>query len=55
MKNVILAANWKMYLDESESIDFVREINSNRESFSSSEVILFPSQDLQPAHLHQLI
>ncbi len=43
MKNVILAANWKMYLDESESIDFVREINSNRESFSSSEVILFPS------------
>jgi len=43
MKNVILAANWKMYLDESESIDFVRQINSNRESFSSSEVILFPS------------
>ncbi len=43
MKKTILAANWKMYLDEDASIDFIRKINSNGESFSKSEVILFPS------------
>ena len=43
MKKTILAANWKMYLNEDTSIDFVKKMNSNRESFSKSEVILFPS------------
>jgi len=48
MKKVILAANWKMYLDEDTSIDFTREMNSNGESFSNSEVILFPSHTCIP-------
>ena len=43
MKKTILAANWKMYLDGDASIDFVKKINSNEESFFKSEVILFPS------------
>ena len=46
MKKTILAANWKMYLNEDTSIDFVKKMNSNRESFSKSEVILFPSHIL---------
>ena len=43
MNKTILAANWKMYLNEDSSTDFVNKMNSNRESFSKSEVILFPS------------
>ena len=43
MKKTILAANWKMYLNEETSIDFVKKMNFNRESFSKSEVILLPS------------
>ena len=48
MKKTILAANWKMYLNEDTSIDFVKKMNSNRESFSKSEVILFPSHTCIP-------
>jgi len=48
MKKTILAANWKMYLDEDTSIDFVKKMNSNGESFSNSEVILFPAHTCIP-------
>ena len=43
MKKTILAANWKMYLNESESVDFIKKMNQEEGSFSSANVILFPS------------
>ena len=43
MNRTILAANWKMYLNEDTSIDFIKKMSSDIESFSNSEVILFPS------------
>jgi|TARA_B100001105_G_scaffold59373_1_gene45655 triosephosphate isomerase len=43
MKKTILAANWKMYLNENESIDFINRINQEESSFSNANVILFPS------------
>ncbi|GIT65696.1 MAG: hypothetical protein Ct9H300mP24_0740 [Candidatus Neomarinimicrobiota bacterium] len=27
MKKTILAANWKMYLNENESVDFIKKMN----------------------------
>ena len=43
MKKTILAANWKMYLNESESVDFIKKMNQEEDSFSNSSVIVFPS------------
>ena len=43
MNRTILAANWKMYLNEDTSIDFIKKMSSDIESCSNSEVILFPS------------
>ena len=34
MKKIILAANWKMYLDRDQSIDFVKKMNADEKSFS---------------------
>ena len=43
MKKTILAANWKMYLNENESVDFINKMNQEDSSFFSANVILFPS------------
>jgi len=43
MKKTILAANWKMYLNENESVDFIKRMNQEEGSFSNSSVIIFPS------------
>ena len=43
MKKTILAANWKMYLNESDSVDFIKKMNQEEDSFSNSSVIVFPS------------
>ncbi|MEC8946278.1 MAG: triose-phosphate isomerase [Candidatus Neomarinimicrobiota bacterium] len=43
MKKTILAANWKMYLNENESVDFIKRMNQEEGSFSNSNVIIFPS------------
>ena len=41
--NKIFAANWKMYLNEQESLDFVSKILSNKTLFLSNKVMIFPS------------
>ena len=41
--NKIFAANWKMYLNEQESLDFVSKILSNKRLFLSNKVMIFPS------------
>ena len=41
--NKIFAANWKMYLNEQESLDFVSKILSNKRLFLSSKIMIFPS------------
>lgn len=41
--NKIFAANWKMYLNEQESLDFVSKILSNKPLFLSNKVMIFPS------------
>ena len=41
--NKIFAANWKMYLNEQESLDFVSKILSNKSLFLSNKVMIFPS------------
>jgi len=43
MRKITIAANWKMYLDESGSIDFIDKLNSESDLFSNKEIILFPS------------
>ena len=43
MKKTILAANWKMYLNENESLDFIKRMNQEEGSFSKSNIIIFPS------------
>ena len=43
MKKITLAANWKMYLDESSSIAFVDKLNMDKDLFSNKDIILFPS------------
>ena len=43
MKKITIAANWKMYLDESKSIDFIKKLNSESDLFSNKDIILFPS------------
>ena len=41
--NKIFAANWKMYLNEQESLDFVSKILSNKRLFLSNKVMILPS------------
>lgn len=41
--NKIFAANWKMYLNEQESLDFVSKILSNKPLFLSNKVMIFPN------------
>ena len=43
MKKITIAANWKMYLDEVGSIDFINKLNAEKELFSSHDIIIFPS------------
>ena len=43
MKKITLAANWKMYLDESSSIAFIDKLNADKDLFSNKDIILFPS------------
>jgi len=41
--NKIFAANWKMYLNEEESLDFVSKMFLNKSLFLSKEIMIFPS------------
>ncbi|MBC8227297.1 MAG: triosephosphate isomerase [Candidatus Marinimicrobia bacterium] len=43
MRKITLAANWKMYLDESNSISFIHKLNADKDLFSDKDIILFPS------------
>ena len=43
MRKITIAANWKMYLDESGSIDFIEKLNAESDLFSNRDIILFPS------------
>ena len=43
MKKITIAANWKMYLDEASSIDFIDKLNAEKELFLNKDIILFPS------------
>jgi triosephosphate isomerase len=43
MKKITIAANWKMYLDEVSSIDFIDKLNAEKELFINKDIILFPS------------
>ena len=42
MNKKIFAANWKMYLDEVQCIDFVKKINDKKSFFIDEKIILFP-------------
>ena len=41
MKKITIAANWKMYLDESGSIDFIEKLNAQSDLFSNWLLWLF--------------
>tara|TARA_Y100000389_G_scaffold163233_1_gene166396 strand:- start:293 stop:1030 length:738 start_codon:yes stop_codon:yes gene_type:complete len=43
MKKIVLAANWKMYLNESESISFIEKVNSDKVLFENQDIVIFPS------------
>ncbi len=43
MKKIVLAANWKMYLNESESISFIEKVNSEKVLFENQDIVIFPS------------
>jgi len=43
MKQITIAANWKMYLDESSSVDLIDKLNAEKELFLNKDIILFPS------------
>ena len=43
MRKITIAANWKMYLDERGSIDFIDKLNADKDLFSNKNIILFPS------------
>ena len=38
MRKITIAANWKMYLDESGSIDFIDKLNSESDLFSNKDI-----------------
>ena len=43
MTSKIFAANWKMYLNEDESLDFISRMLINKDLFTSHNIMLFPS------------
>ena len=43
MKQITIAANWKIYLDESSSVDLIDKLNAEKELFLNKDIILFPS------------
>jgi len=43
MKQITIAANWKMYLDESSSVDLIDKLNAEKELFLNKDIIIFPS------------
>ena len=43
MKKITLAANWKMYLNELNSVAFTKKMNEYKEILSDKDIILFPS------------
>jgi len=43
MKKITLAANWKMYLSELNSVAFTKKMNKHKEVLSDKDIILFPS------------
>ena len=43
MNKKIFAANWKMYLDEVQCIDFVKKINDKKSFFSRKNYFFPPS------------
>ena len=51
MKKITIAANWKKYLNEKESIDFVKKLNKYEDLFYNKyvDIILFPQAEHLPA------
>ena len=43
MNKKIFAANWKMYLNDNESKEFMSRIASNKEFFSEFNIMIFPN------------
>ena len=43
MSEKIFAANWKMYLNDKESKEFISRITSNYEFFSEFNIMIFPN------------
>jgi len=43
MSKKIFAANWKMYLNDNESKEFMSRITSNKEFFSEFNIMIFPN------------
>ena len=43
MSEKIFAANWKMYLNDNESKEFMSRITSNKEFFSEFNIMIFPN------------
>ena len=43
MSEKIFAANWKMYLNDKESKEFISRITSNKEFFSEFNIMIFPN------------
>jgi len=43
MKKITIAANWKMYLNETNSISFVQKLNDYKELLADKDIILFPA------------
>ena len=41
MSEKIFAANWKMYLNDKESKEFMSRITSNKEFFSEFNIMIF--------------
>ena len=42
MRKITIAANWKMYLNERDSIAFTKEMNEHKELLNDKVIILFP-------------
>ena len=40
---MIFAANWKMYLNESDSNEFVKQMHLEKENFVDKDIMIFPS------------
>ena len=40
---MILAANWKMYLNENDSKEFIQKMNLESDIFEGKNIMIFPS------------